>query len=91
MNPDLIGFRGDPTQPPPRIQPLAVALDGFTMPAKRRKRRPSLRTLIEQAQKAGLTVTAIRPDGTLIIGKPGELKTDANEWDEVLPSKGTLQ
>jgi len=54
-------------------------------PPKRRQRRPSTATLIKQAQKAGLTVTAIKPDGTIVTGKPGEAKLNSgNEWDTVL-------
>lgn len=57
-------------------------------PTKRRKRRPSILTRIRQAQRAGLTVAEIRPDGTLVIGKPGDTKSDdkpnTDEWDGVL-------
>ena len=49
---------------------------------KRRERKPSLRQRIQQVTKAGLTITAIQPDGTLIIGEPSEAKlTDASDLD----------
>jgi hypothetical protein len=47
----------------------------------RRKRRPSLTTLIKQAERAGLTVAEIRPDGTIVIGKP-DAADERNEWDD---------
>ena len=54
-----------------------------TGPVKRRKRRPTFATIIRQADKAGLTVTAIRPDGTIVVGKPGASPED-DEWDGVV-------
>jgi len=56
-------------------------------PVKRRKRRPRLTTIIRQAMKAGLTVTEIRPDGTLITGKPGETTPTGTsiELDDAAP------
>jgi hypothetical protein len=74
-------FQGDvePTDAEP-IEPM------------RRTRRPSLSTIIKQAEKAGLSVTEIRPDGTVITGKSDEAKPtnidlngaapiDHSEWD----------
>ena len=53
-------------------------------PIKRRERKPSLRQRIQQVTKAGLTIKAVQPDGTLIIGKLGEAEPESgNEWDEV--------
>jgi hypothetical protein len=52
-----------------------------TLPVKR-ARKPSLMRRIRLALKAGLTITAIQPDDTLVIGKPGDVEADANEWDE---------
>jgi hypothetical protein len=50
-----------------------------------RKRKPSLRQRIQQVRKAGLTIAAIQPDGTLIIGKPSEANPDADAIDNVTP------
>jgi hypothetical protein len=41
--------------------------------------------LIRQATKAGLSVTAIRPDGTLITGKPDEGPANGIELDDAAP------
>lgn len=60
------------------MMPLPVGEDAKP---KRRKRRPSTATLIKRAERAGPTVTAIKPDGTLITGKP-DATDDRNEWDD---------
>ena len=50
---------------------------------KRGKRRPSLAQHIRQVMKTGLTVAAVQPDGTLVVGKPGEAEPiDASDIDE---------
>jgi hypothetical protein len=52
-------------------------------PVKRRKRQQSLTTRIRLVQKAGLSIAAVKPDGTIITtGKPGEPENDG--WREVL-------
>jgi hypothetical protein len=50
---------------------------------KRRQRRPSTSTLIRQAVMAGLTVTAIRPDGTLVTVPNKDDYVEGDEWDGV--------
>src|SRR5262245_35511001 len=48
-----------------------------------RKRQQSLTTRIRLVQKAGLRITAIKPDGTIITSrKPNEPEDDG--WREVL-------
>jgi hypothetical protein len=53
-------------------------------PAKR-QRKPSVGTLIKQAEKSGKPVTSVTtPDGTVLhFGEP-EQATQSNPWDEVL-------
>jgi hypothetical protein len=56
-------------------------------PRRTRTRKPSLATRIRQATKAGLAVTAIRPDDTLITGKAGEtidIDAEGALWDETI-------
>jgi hypothetical protein len=57
-----------------------------SFPTRKRQRKPSIRTLIKQAEKAGKPVSSVTtPDGvTLHFGKTGQA-TDLNPWDEVLP------
>ena len=50
-----------------------------------RMRKASLRQRIQQVRKAGLTIKAVQPDGTLIIGKPGEAEPDADAIDNGTP------
>jgi hypothetical protein len=55
---------------------------------KPRKRKPSVRTMISEAKKAGAKVT-VAADGSVSL-QFGEAKADdgaaTNEWDEVLPN-----
>jgi hypothetical protein len=52
-----------------------------TEPVKR-QRRPSLAARIKQVERAGLTVKAIKPDGTLITsGEPTLTATGDNDDD----------
>jgi hypothetical protein len=53
-----------------------------TEPSKR-VRRPSLPQRIRQVTKAGLAVTAIQPDGTLIIVTNNDDNVERDEWDGV--------
>ena len=71
--------------PPPFIRMLKQMLQE-PKPTRTRKRRPTLTKIVRQATKAGLSVTGIRPDGTLVVGKPGETSIDASdiETDEAM-------
>ena len=63
-------------------------LDAFAIgkPHKpRRQRKPSLKTVLDQAQKAG-AASVTTPDGvTITFGQAAEQQTP-NPWDEVLPN-----
>jgi hypothetical protein len=60
---------------------------GNTGRHERKPRRKSTKALIETAKRAGLAVTALKPDGSVEIGKP-EIEPvehiNGNPWDEVL-------
>ena len=54
---------------------------------KKKPRRKSVKALIETAKRAGLAVTALKPDGSVDIGEKIEREPDTincNPWDEVL-------
>ena len=54
---------------------------------RRRPRKPSIRKLVEQAEKAGKTVTSITtPDGTKLDFGEADRATNFNSWDRVLPN-----
>ena len=61
-----------------------------TKPAKP-ARKPSIRKLVEQAEKTGKTVTSVTtPDGSrLDFGEAGRA-TNFNPWDRVLPNASKI-
>jgi hypothetical protein len=72
-----------------RIEASTLAWASAPAAKRRRARKPSVATLIKQAEKAGKTVTAITTDGvTLQFGEAKENEanggTNVNPWDEVL-------
>ena len=67
--------------PPPFVRMLTQMLHE---PKPTRMRKPSLAQRIRQATKAGLSVTAVQPDGTLVVGKPGEAKPGDDGWRDVV-------
>ena len=72
-----------------RLQREAEAKDAEPAEPIKRVRKPSVERRIRQIDKAGYTVTAVQPDGTLTTAKAGETKpgderNDGNEWDGVL-------
>jgi hypothetical protein len=62
---------------------IEALLTGNAKP-QRRARKPSLRSLIKQAERAGKTVTSIERDGVTLAFGETATSSDANPWDEVL-------
>jgi hypothetical protein len=59
--------------------------------APRTPRKPSIRKLVEQAEKAGKTVTSITtPDGTKLDFGEADRATNFNPWDRVLPNASKI-
>src|SRR5262249_4327961 len=77
-----------PTKPPARAGQVAPRTPA---PAPPEPRKPSSRTQVEQAEKAGKTVTSITtPDGTKLDFGEADRATNFNPWDRVLPSASKI-
>ena len=78
-----------------RAEPLIIGaksavegVDAMKPARKRRERKPSVGTLIKQAEKAGKTVTSVTVDGvTLMFDQPSPAKHSS--WDDL--ETGTRQ
>jgi hypothetical protein len=58
---------------------------------RRKPRAPSIRKLVEQAEKAGKNVTSITtPDGTKLDFGEADRATNFNPWDRVLPNASKI-
>jgi len=75
------------------VQELARKYPRPTKPAApaRKPRQPSIRKLVEQAEKVGKTVTSITtPDGTKLDFGEADQGTNFNPWDRVLPNASKI-
>jgi hypothetical protein len=91
-------FRGDTMPPAPRLWLAAVELDGFRVhawsddlvqdvkPMRRRARKPSLRTIIRQAIKAGARVDIDLATGkiSIVADESGETQPEDDGWRDAL-------
>jgi hypothetical protein len=72
--------------------PAAARADILDARPMRRKRKPSIATLVKRAEKTGKTVTSITtPDGTTIHFGDAEPSAANNPWLDGLDEKATKQ